>query len=476
MHESNNKNGTSENSFLVKDYNEANSTINSGKSYNTIHIESDCEIGLLPEPTDKYGILYLIFFISGVSMLLPWNVFITASDFFALKFQHSRYETTFQNFFSAANGFTNLSGLAYALISQRKKTLYSRSAKWLGVLAISFIALIFLSQNISLSAEVNFWFSVGLLITGALAGAFLNSDLIALAALIDPIYVQATVAGQGLAGLGVAIAQFIVKYSGTTAAPSHSLLPPDSLARDHRIIQQALWYFLSALVATLLAAFSFWCLLHHPLFKSIDLNSDDSNEGVGIKKRISDQWCLIKKLVKEQPESVANIFLTFAVTLSVFPGLISSARSTATEGFIHEFFLSICFVVFNLCDLIGRSLPALTGTEFISSRALGWLTISRLLFIPVFLMSHLELGFGIAPAFPAVFAFDKIFFLALASLSLSNGFFSAILMMTAPSRTSNPEHRGTMASVMALTLGLGLLTGSLFSFPVRALACACNPF
>jgi len=281
-------------------------------------------------------------------------------------------------------------------------------------------------------------------------------------------------AGQGLAGLGVAIAQFLVKSAGRFTLPDSTSIPSDNLPQEEIILKQALWYFSTALIITLLSTISLLYLPRNSQFRAIDLKSE--NESLNNNQQLSERWALIKELVKEQPESVLYIFLTFSVTLSIFPGLIPSARSTETEGFLHTFFLSICFIVFNLGDLAGRSLPTITGTELLSTKAIGWLTFSRLLFIPVFLMSHLDLGYDITPALPAIFANDAIFFVSLTTLALTNGYLSSILMMTAPSRTSNPEHRGTMASVMSLTLGLGLLTGSLLSFPVRVVACACNPF
>jgi len=47
-------------------------------------------------PKDKYYLAQAIFFLIGVGMLFPWNVFITATSFFELKFIGSPFYDNFE--------------------------------------------------------------------------------------------------------------------------------------------------------------------------------------------------------------------------------------------------------------------------------------------------------------------------------------------------------------------------------------------
>ncbi|KAH7049624.1 hypothetical protein BKA57DRAFT_320556 [Linnemannia elongata] len=74
----------------------------------------------LGPPADPYRISYWIMVIQGASMLLPWNVFITAQGFFKLKFTGSPYEDNFQNYFSIGFMGTNLLVVGSSILIQKQ--------------------------------------------------------------------------------------------------------------------------------------------------------------------------------------------------------------------------------------------------------------------------------------------------------------------------------------------------------------------
>ena len=41
----------------------------------------------IPGPDDKYSLVYLVFFLTGMSTLLPWNFFISLNNFWDYKFR-----------------------------------------------------------------------------------------------------------------------------------------------------------------------------------------------------------------------------------------------------------------------------------------------------------------------------------------------------------------------------------------------------
>ncbi|KAI8059198.1 hypothetical protein BC940DRAFT_181052 [Gongronella butleri] len=67
---------------------------------------------------DRNHIVYWVFFLYGIAMLLPWNVFITASEFFMHRFAGSEYQETFQSYFSTYFTTTNLIMFVYLIWRQ----------------------------------------------------------------------------------------------------------------------------------------------------------------------------------------------------------------------------------------------------------------------------------------------------------------------------------------------------------------------
>jgi equilibrative nucleoside transporter 1/2/3 len=72
--------------------------------------------------------------------------------------------------------------------------------------------------------------------------------------------------------------------------------------------------------------------------------------------------------------------------------------------------------------------------------------------------------------------------LLLFAFGLSNGYVSSLCQMAAPSLEHNPRMKGRKedvdlaANIASFCVVGGLVTGSILSFTVRAVVCACNPF
>ena len=65
---------------------------------------------------------------------------------------------------------------------------------------------------------------------------------------------------------------------------------------------------------------------------------------------------------------------------------------------------------------------------------------------------------------------------------MSNGYVSSMCLMSAPSLEHNPRLKGRKEDVdlagpiASFCIVGGLVTGSIMSFIIRAIVCACNPF
>lgn len=74
----------------------------------------------------RYNIIYIIFFLQGVGVLFPWNAFITVTQYFASRLQGSRYEATFENFFTFGFQVSNILCLLVAMKYQQRISIRKR--------------------------------------------------------------------------------------------------------------------------------------------------------------------------------------------------------------------------------------------------------------------------------------------------------------------------------------------------------------
>ena len=155
-------------------------------------------------------------------------------------------------------------------------------------------------------------------------------------------------------------------------------------------------------------------------------------------------------------------------------------------------FSSVHFLMFNVGDVVGRSILSYPKFHSWSARRLLTLSLLRTLFVPLFLMCNIQspsdipipdtlLPDTLLAADVPIINSDLLFFLILLVFGMSNGYVSSMCMIAAPSTTHNPRLRDrgdvdVAATLASFCLVGGLAAGSFASFFVRAQVCKCNPF
>jgi equilibrative nucleoside transporter 1/2/3 len=180
---------------------------------------------------------------------------------------------------------------------------------------------------------------------------------------------------------------------------------------------------------------------------------------------------------------VISIFVNFLVTLALFPAMTSAIVSTKSDA-SNALFTTIHFLVFNLADWLGKSIPAFYNPK-ISSKHLHLLTFMRLIFIPLFFLCNIMIrdsqGANLPRSMPLLFG-DVQYYTILFVFALANGWLGTLLLIDAPLQVQslNVEEwtvaQGMVGDTMVYGLSLGLAFGSLSSFGFRAIVCQCNPF
>lgn len=162
-------------------------------------------------PSDAYYFAYIIVVILGLSSLFPWNVFITASSYFQVRFCGTPYRDSFENYFSLAYTLSNSTGLALSVIYQQYFTFHAKV-----IFPLCCYGMLFALTTILVLMPIDrlalFWIT---LISTALCGvfgSFLSAGLFGLGAILPESYMGAVMTGQGAAGLVVALSNAITTW------------------------------------------------------------------------------------------------------------------------------------------------------------------------------------------------------------------------------------------------------------------------
>uniref|UniRef100_A0A665SSV5 Solute carrier family 29 member 1b n=1 Tax=Echeneis naucrates TaxID=173247 RepID=A0A665SSV5_ECHNA len=161
-----------------------------------------------------------------------------------------------------------------------------------------------------------------------------------------------------------------------------------------------------------------------------------------------------------------SVCFTFTITIGVFPAITTDIKSTLNDRASWDlYFIPVsCFLLFNLCDWAGRSLTAICMWPQKDSILLPVSIVSRLVFIPLFMVCNVQPRLHL----PVLFHHDGFFIIIMIIFAFSNGYLASLCMCYGPKNVF-PHEAETAGAIMAFFLSLGLATGAALSFLFRAL-------
>ncbi|XP_043971415.1 equilibrative nucleoside transporter 2-like [Gambusia affinis] len=424
-------------------------------------------------PSDRGQIVAIIIFILGLESLLPWNFFITASQYFNTRLN----ESVSSNGTSAAQQrnynydswmvllsqlplllFTLLNSLLYQWVKERLRVAFS--------LVVIFLLFALTAALVQVDMQPDNFFSVTMATIWFfnVFSAVLQGSLFGMVGLFPPRYSTVFMSGQGLAGIfaGVAMLCSIMSKSDPKSA--------------------ALGYFVTPCLVTL-GALLCYLLLPHLKFAHYYLNRnqavklDTSNkllsntdkialngnekdvEARGVPEESRERSSVFAVFKKIWPMALCVTFV-FAVTLSVFPVITVRVKTVYTDNTDWDkvFTCVCCILVFNIMDLAGRSAPSLFQWPSKQSRLFPVAVLSRLVFIPLLMMCNIPKS-----KLTVLFRHDIAFVVIMALFSFSNGYLASLCMAYAPQLVRSRDCE-TAGSLMTFFLVLGLAVGASFSF------------
>ncbi|KAJ1920351.1 hypothetical protein H4219_001326 [Mycoemilia scoparia] len=466
----------------------------------------------IEEPVNM--VVYWCCILLGISMLLPWNAFITAYDFFYIKFKGSRYQSNFTNYFSLCYTLFTLAFNTYVAFTLRKETLSRRIILGLGLCVATFsVATIFPALE-GLGGTNAFYFSILMLIVAALATGLAQTSLCAYCSPLPPIYMQGLMSGQAVAGVLASTAQLVTAYITNMYATDGDIYSTPSALHIATTrppaVNRAILYFAFVTLTSIIGLASFFVLRRHPLYHQYASRPQEQPSSAQISGGPNQPdnttiepipFNTLKSTIVLIRPYVHSMALVFTVTLSLYPTITTLVKSSFSEersAKSHPVpFLNEChFIFYNLGDLAGRQLSSKPRVfrYFENQARIKKAVYLRWLFVPIILSCNVVYsGNSRSPLFPTWIRVDGLFLIIVLLLGLTNGLFCSLIMMHGPksiiaspppgSNTDNGGGNGlenssveSAGGALALFLTIGLALGSIASFPVRALGCVCNPF
>lgn len=148
------------------------------------------------------------------------------------------------------------------------------------------------------------------------------------------------------------------------------------------------------------------------------------------------------ELLFQNIDYALDMFLIFALTLSIFPGFLSEDTGSHSLG---AWYALVLIAMYNVWDLIGRYIPLIKCMKLESRKVLTIAILSRFLLVPAF---YFTAKYG-----------DQGWMIMLTSfLGLTNGYLTVCVLTSAPKGYKGPE-QNALGNILVLFLLGGIFAG-----------------
>ncbi|KAJ3520897.1 hypothetical protein NM208_g13532 [Fusarium decemcellulare] len=382
---------------------------------------------------------YSIFALLGVAMLWAWNMFLAAAPYFAARFAGDDWiQANFQSAILTVSTITNL-GAMLILTNIQYSASYPFRINLALVINIITFGLLTASTVLGLGASPTTYLVFLLLMvagTAWAAGLIQNGAFAFSASFGRPEYIQAIMAGQGVAGVLPPIAQVFTVLAFPPSEQNTSGGPPSRLhtaVRRHNHI------------------------IENRMVEQMAESMHSVEEAERAARKVTSLWRLFKKL----HWLAIGVALTFVATMfmPVFTAKIHSVQEGSGLIFQPAAFIPLGFFFWNLGDLGGRVATMMPFSLQHRPAALFGLSVLRFGILPLYFLCNIG-GRG------AIVSSD-FFYLFIVQLlfGITNGWLGSSFMMASGEWVDEGE-REAAGGFMGLCLVAGLSIGSLLSFTI----------
>ncbi|XP_065895385.1 equilibrative nucleoside transporter 1-like isoform X1 [Dysidea avara] len=481
--------------------------------------EDDDEVKInTAAPRDRFKLIFWIMIIQGLGGLLPFNMFINAYEYFSYKFNGTdvSFSSSFESYFSITSLIPILLGSGFVVWLQTRVSIKRRF-----LIATSMMLVIFIITTAFVKVPTRHWvrgfFPITLISLFMLNGfsSINQSSTVGLAGILGRSYIGAMMTGQAVAGIFSASASIIAVSVGpiTTGQCESGNVEYSALG----YFLSAVVVILICLVSFLIMIRMDFTQYHIKMnstsqqrkkkeatsdglkfngeetkqaTKSAETNTRINSEEEAPhsllqdeegddeladllpskrkKKKDSQSGSIrgILEVLKEIWVYALSVYLVFVVTLSMFPTVLTNIKSVSYHSDNPEkypwsdclFVPFMCFLVFNVSDFVGRTVPQ--WIVWPKNRYVILVsTLCRVVLIPLLLLcnhkgSHTDNIVFKSDIFPILF--NTI-------LGVTNGYLATVCMILAPQSVGSKKAE-TASTIMSFFLSSGLTTGALLSF------------
>ncbi|XP_059488006.1 equilibrative nucleoside transporter 3 [Neocloeon triangulifer] len=408
-------------------------------------------------PRDGYNVAFFIFYLLGMTTLLPWNFFITPDHYWMYKLREVSDNSTvpsngrtplqaeFTSYLSLAANVPNTVFMILGALYGKRIPLKLRM---IGSLAL--ILVLFLVTTSLVYVNTDTWQQSFFILTLAtvvilnVGTAIMNLGLYGIVGSFPHRYITAVVGGQALGGVFAALANIVSIWLG--ASPQSS----------------ALAYFLVADIVLATSVIAYLALSSSPFFKfymglrhqNVPFSPTDDGDSNVLPSDIS-----FRRIQKKIWVHCFSILMVFVVTIGAFPGitvLINSVHKANKKPWNYIYFVPVVgFLIFSICDYAGRLFAGWLRRPKRNQWLLALLSILRIAFIPLFMFCNAEPRNSL----PVLIDSDAYYVLIMMAFALSNGYLANIIFINVPSLTSNAEVE-TASQIITAWLSMGTSIGA----------------
>ncbi|XP_016487628.2 equilibrative nucleotide transporter 8-like [Nicotiana tabacum] len=384
------------------------------------------------EPRDTYKIAYIIHFLLGAGNLLPWNALITAVDYFGYLYPTKHVEKVFSVAYMTSSVLILVLMLSWTKWNQTM-SLRLRLNLGFSMFVLSLIVTPIIEwtnshrNGINVESNAAYFVVVASVVICGLADGLIGGSLIGSAGKLPKQYMQAIFAGTASSGVLISILRIITKVS----------LPhtPQGLKTSAHL------YFITS--TTILIGCIICCnmLYKLPVMQQHYALVQDNCLPCSRHK--------FQDMARTIRWPAFGIFAIYTVTLSIFPGFLAE---NLESKLLKDWYPILLITVYNLSDFAGKSFTAVYVLKSIGKAT--WFCIARLIFYPLF-TACLHGPKSLKNEVPIIFLTTM--------LGLTNGYLTSVIMILAPKSVPTSEAE-IAAIVMAVSLGMGLMAGSVLGW------------
>lgn len=428
-------------------------------------------------------IRYLTFTCIGVSLLWPWNCFLSASGYYSDRFSDSPslgkvYSSSMMTIFTITSTASN-----YYLALRQKNVHYGRRINMGLSLMIGVFILMAFSCTVNFLLRMNdhvffVLLMIMVFITSA-ATSLAQNGTMAMVNVLGSIYANGVMVGQAVAGILPSIALIISVLLLGNNERSYKQESKNLKGENEKDYGIFVYYIMTSLIALMSMLLFRWVGSYKRTESYSPLpeepREEESNDEMRAQETTDDleqntadicqtAYVPFSVLWLKLKPVVMTIFFIFCVTLAfpVFASKVESVRPNPLSKFFKkDIYIPFIFFMWNAGDLLGRVLCGMKNSRFLitSGKKLVIFSLLRIFFIPLFLTCNLYPGYK-----RPIINSDTWHIILQFLFGWTNGQLATSCFMTVSNYCDNDNEKEAAGGFTTIFLSVGLACGSIFSY------------